>query len=133
MFEPQGHPILYRQQRPPYFDRKPYDARRAEIMATEENTERGKAHGERPERISAPTAMRHAAGQLSQMLQCEPASVSALKPTDDGWLANVEVVEIERVPDTASVLATYRVHLDEQGQLVGYERTRRYGRGQIDR
>ncbi|WP_432144515.1 gas vesicle protein [Streptomyces sp. bgisy084] len=102
-------------------------------MATEENTERGKAHDERPERISAPTAMRHAAGQLAQLLQCEPDSVSALKPTDDGWLANVEVVEIDRVPDTASVMASYRVHLDEQGQLVGYERTRRYGRGQIDR
>lgn len=102
-------------------------------MATEEHTERGKSHDERPERISAPTAMRHATGQLAQMLQCEPASVSALKPTDDGWLANVEVVEIERVPDTASVMASYRVHLDEQGQLVGYERTRRYGRGQIDR
>jgi len=37
------------------------------------------------------------------------------------------------VPDTASVMASYRVHLDEKGQLTGYERTRRYGRGQIDR
>ncbi|MCR8573779.1 gas vesicle protein [Streptomyces sp. Isolate_219] len=102
-------------------------------MATEENTEREKAHGGGTERISASTAMRHASGQLAQLLQCEPDSVSALKPTEDGWLANVEVVEIERVPDTASVMASYRVHLDEQGQLMGYERTRRYGRGQIDR
>ncbi len=109
-------------------------------MATEENTDRKESnrkeeahpHGG-PDRIAAPTAMRHAAGQLAQMLQCEPASVSALKATDDGWSADVEVVEIERVPDTASVMASYRVHLDAQGQLLGYERTRRYGRGQIDR
>ncbi|MCL7493479.1 MULTISPECIES: gas vesicle protein [Streptomyces] len=102
-------------------------------MATEENTDHKEAHNGRPERVAAPTAMRHASGQLAQMLQCEPGSVSALKATDDGWLADVEVVEIERVPDTASVMASYRVYLDERGQLVGYERTRRYGRGQIDR
>jgi hypothetical protein len=102
-------------------------------MATEESTERKEARNGGPERVAAPTAMRHASGQLAQMLQCEPGSVSALKATDDGWLADVEVVEIERVPDTASVMASYRVYLDEQGQLMGYERTRRYGRGQIDR
>lgn len=30
-------------------------------------------------------------------------------------------------------MATYRVTLDEEGELVVYERTRRYTRGQIDR
>ncbi|MEV5483351.1 MULTISPECIES: gas vesicle protein [Streptomyces] len=98
-------------------------------MATTQSTE-GKSG---PKRIGAPAAMRRAAAQLAQMLQCEPGSVSALKGTDDGWSADVEIVEIQRVPDTASVLASYRVHLDEQGELVGYERTRRYARGQIDR
>ncbi|MFI1158503.1 gas vesicle protein [Streptomyces sioyaensis] len=98
-------------------------------MATTESTE-GKSG---PKRIGAPAAMHHAAAQLAQMLQCEPGSVSALKGTDDGWSADVEVVEIQRVPDTASVMASYRVYLDDQGELVGYERTRRYARGQIDR
>ncbi|MEU8994933.1 gas vesicle protein [Streptomyces caniferus] len=102
-------------------------------MATEENTDHKEARNGESERVSAPLAMRQASGQLAQMLQCEPGSVSALKATDEGWLADVEVVEIERVPDTASVMASYRVHLDEKGQLMGYERTRRYGRGQIDR
>ncbi|MFD8257478.1 gas vesicle protein [Streptomyces griseoluteus] len=62
-----------------------------------------------------------------------PDSVSALKPTNDGWEADVEVLEVERVPDTTSVMATYRVSLDKEGDLVAYERTRRYTRGQIDR
>jgi hypothetical protein len=31
------------------------------------------------------------------------------------------------------VLASYRVMLDEEGDLVEYRRTRRYTRGQIDR
>ncbi|MFH8573509.1 gas vesicle protein [Streptomyces sp. NPDC017993] len=98
-------------------------------MATTESKE----DKSRPERIAAPTAMRHAAGQLAELLGCEPASVSALKVTEDGWSADVEVVEIERVPDTSSVMASYRVALDAQGQLLEYERIRRYARGQVDR
>jgi hypothetical protein len=83
-------------------------------------------------RIDAPTAMRRAAGQLAELLRLEPSSVSALKATDEGWSAHVEVMEIEKVPDTASVMASYSVSLDGQGQLIGYERIRRYARGQID-
>lgn len=92
----------------------------------------GKSNGNSG-RVSAPEAMRNAARQLSELLGSVPDSVSALKPDDTGWTADVEVVEIERVPDTSSVMATYRVTLDTQGQLLGYERTRRYARGQVDR
>ncbi|MFE0186748.1 gas vesicle protein [Streptomyces sp. NPDC058989] len=87
----------------------------------------------RPDRIAAPAAMRLAAAQLAEMLDCAPGSVSALKAAGEGWLADVEVVELERVPDTTSVMASYRVRLDEQGYLMEYERTRRYGRGRVDR
>ncbi|KIF77969.1 gas vesicle protein [Streptomyces sp. 150FB] len=76
--------------------------------------------------------MRRAAGQLAELLRLEPSSVSALKATGEGWSAHVEVVEVEKVPDTASVMASYSVSLDGQGQLIGYERIRRYARGQID-
>ncbi|MFI9389654.1 gas vesicle protein [Streptomyces bauhiniae] len=78
-------------------------------------------------------AMRIAADQLTELIGRAPDSISALKPTNDGWEADVEVLELERVPDTTSVMATYRVTLDKEGDLVSYERTRRYTRGQIDR
>ncbi|MFI2206141.1 gas vesicle protein [Streptomyces sp. NPDC020192] len=86
-----------------------------------------------PERASATEAMRGAARQLAELLGRVPESVSALKPTDDGWEAEVEVVELERVPDTSSVMASYKVVLDPAGQLVAYERTGRYTRAQVDR
>jgi hypothetical protein len=35
-------------------------------------------------------------------------------------------------PDTASLLASYRVTADEAGDITGYERTRRYHRGEAD-
>ncbi|MFE4960067.1 gas vesicle protein [Streptomyces sp. NPDC056653] len=83
------------------------------------------------ERISVVRAMRRAADQLAELLGREASSVSAVNATDDGWTAEVEVVEIERVPDTTSVMASYRVRMDSGGELTGYERIRRYSRGHI--
>jgi hypothetical protein len=83
-------------------------------------------------RVPIAEAMRLAAGQLAELLQCEPGSVSAVKATNEGWKADVEVVEVERIPETTSVMGSYRVELDGEGNLLGYERTRRYARGQID-
>jgi hypothetical protein len=77
--------------------------------------------------------MRYAAEQLEEMLGRSPESVSAVQPTEDGWEAQVEVVELERIPETTSVMASYRVTLDQDGELTAYEQTRRYSRGQIDR
>ncbi|MET7548320.1 MULTISPECIES: gas vesicle protein GvpO [unclassified Streptomyces] len=85
------------------------------------------------ERISVVRAMRRAADQLAELLGREASSVSAVTATDDGWTAEVEVVEIERIPDTTSVMASYRVRMDSGGELTGYERTRRYSRGHIER
>lgn len=101
-------------------------------MTRTERNDTGDSGSERG-RIGAPEAMRRAAAQLAGLLGREPDSVSAIKRTDDGWTACVEVVEIERVPDTSSVMASYRVDMDDRGELTGYERTQRYARGRVDR
>jgi hypothetical protein len=96
--------------------------------------ERGTGTDTNPQngRVPVAEAMRLAAGQLAELLRSEPDSVSSVKATQDGFTADVEVVEIERVPDTTSVMGSYRVQLDARGNLLGYERTHRYARGQID-
>ena len=40
----------------------------------------------------------------------------------------LEVVELERIPNTTDVLGTYEVEVDRQGDLTGIRRTRRYPR-----
>ena len=40
----------------------------------------------------------------------------------------VELVELERIPATTNILATYEVQLDRACGLVGYRRLRRYFR-----
>lgn len=99
-------------------------------MAT---TERADANDAGNERAPIAVAMRNAATQLAQLLGKEPDSVSAIQPRDGGWTAQLEVVELERVPATTSVMATYQVELNAQGDLLGYERKHRYARGQVDR
>ncbi|OMI39781.1 gas vesicle synthesis family protein [Streptomyces sparsogenes DSM 40356] len=51
---------------------------------------------------------------------------------EDGWRVNVDVVEVARIPDTTSLLATYEVDIDERGELRAYRRVRRYRRGSAD-
>jgi Gas vesicle synthesis protein GvpO len=59
-------------------------------------------------------------------------SVTSLVRVDGGWELIVDVVELRRVPDTASLLATYRVTTDDAGDITGYERVRRFNRGEAD-
>ena len=54
----------------------------------------------------------------------------ALRKDEDGWKVTVEIVELRRVPSSTDLLGCYVVTLDDDGELVGYERTRRYQRGQ---
>lgn len=59
-------------------------------------------------------------------------SVSAVRRSDDGWVVSLEVVELERIPASTSVLGTYEAVVDGDGSLVEYERTRRYYRNRAD-
>jgi len=58
--------------------------------------------------------------------------VSGLTKSEDGWIVRVDLVELERIPPSTNVLASYEVELDGDGELVGYERTRRYHLSQTD-
>ncbi|MEU1851395.1 gas vesicle protein [Streptomyces sp. NPDC019990] len=87
------------------------------------------AAGDRP---SPMEVLRQARGQLAELTGMEAESVSSFEQTEEGWALEVEVLELERVPDTMSLMASYQVELDSQGQLTGYRRVRRYERGRSD-
>ncbi|MFK4156323.1 gas vesicle protein [Streptomyces fungicidicus] len=83
-------------------------------------------------RPSPMEVLRQARGQLAELTGMEAESVSSFEQTDDGWALEVEVLELERVPDTMSLMASYQVELDSEGQLTGYRRVRRYERGRAE-
>ncbi|MGA4838706.1 gas vesicle protein [Streptomyces sp. G45] len=73
-----------------------------------------------------------ARAQLAELTGLTAESVSSFERVDEGWELEVEVLELARVPDTMSLLATYAVSLDPQGGLTAYRRVRRYERGRAD-
>ncbi len=76
--------------------------------------------------------LREARTQLAELTGMTAENVSSFEQTEDGWALEIEVLELSRVPDTMSLMASYQVELDPEGQLTGYRRVRRYERGRAD-
>ncbi|MCC2275925.1 gas vesicle protein [Streptomyces sp. ET3-23] len=82
--------------------------------------------------LTAVQVLRAASEQLAELTGLQPESISRLERTDAGWVAEAEVVELDRIPATMSVMGLYEVNLDPAGTLTGYRRLRRYERGRTD-
>lgn len=93
-----------------------------------ERGERGDRHGRGNGRLSGIKAARLAREQLEEVTGQPSESVSGLARHDEGWSVMIEVLELERVPRSTDILASYRVDLNEEGELEGYERVHRYYR-----
>jgi hypothetical protein len=70
---------------------------------------------------------------LRDLVGSEAESVSSVLRTAQGWRVGLIVVEVRRIPDSTDVLATYDVQFDDDGGVLGIERTRRYHRSEADR
>ncbi|MFE5854341.1 gas vesicle protein [Streptomyces sp. NPDC056500] len=77
-------------------------------------------------------AARAACESLERLIDHPTEGVSAVSRSDDGWCVVVDVLEVARIPDTTSLLASYEVQLDQRGDLMEYRRVRRYRRGAAD-
>ncbi|MFG2268841.1 gas vesicle protein GvpO [Streptomyces chartreusis] len=76
--------------------------------------------------------LRQARTQLAELTGADAEQVTSFEQSEDGWSLEIEVLELSRVPDTMSLMASYQVDLDPEGQLTGYRRVRRYERGRSD-
>lgn len=84
------------------------------------------------ERPTSMEVLRQARTQLTELTGMEAETVPFFEQTEDGWTLEIEVLELARIPDTMSLMASYQVDLDPQGQLTGYRRVHRYERGRSD-
>jgi hypothetical protein len=69
---------------------------------------------------------------ISDLTGRKVESVTGMQWDGEAWEITVDVLELERVPNTTDVLATYAVKVDDEGRLLGYKRERRYVRGQAE-
>jgi Gas vesicle synthesis protein GvpO len=84
-------------------------------------------------RLTGRQVVRLAREQLFELIGRPVEQVLSMERDDDGdWQVLVQVLELERVPNSTDVLGAYRVTLDDGGDVVGYRRIRRYVRSQAD-
>jgi hypothetical protein len=79
--------------------------------------------------LGAREAIRKAVEEISGLLGAEVHAVVGVERLEDLWLVTIEIIELERIPLTTSIVAAYQVDLDSSGELVAYRRVGRYVRG----
>ncbi|MBE3202568.1 gas vesicle protein GvpO [Parafrankia sp. CH37] len=94
------------------------------------------ADGRRASRMAADSGLATVASrcleEFGMLVGQTPERVTGARRTDSGWSFLVDLTELERIPSTTSVIATYRLDVDDRGCLMGYERLRRFVRGATD-
>jgi gas vesicle protein GvpO len=116
-------------------DQDSFDDREPEFGPEDDREDRAPAHGHArgaSGRVTAAEAAQNGVRSLVDLIGKKPEGVTAVEPTEDGWLVGVEVIEDQRVPSSADILAVYEAELDSDGALVSYRRTARYARGKGD-
>jgi len=84
-------------------------------------------------RLTGRQVVQEARQQLFELIGRPVEQVLSMERNDDGdWQVLVQVVELERIPNSTDVLGAYRVTLDDDGEVVGYRRIRRFVRSQAD-
>jgi hypothetical protein len=82
--------------------------------------------------LSIPEIAARAKEQLSALTGLKASTVSSLSHDEEGWHIVADLIELKRIPEASDILATYEAKLDDKGNLLSYQRTRRYTRGQIN-
>ena len=98
-------------------------------------TQRARSRSQRDREPEEPLTAREAVAlvrdYITEMTEGEPVRMTSATPTDEGgWIIEIETVEDRRIPSSADILALYEMELDSSGEMLGYQRTRRYMRGQ---
>ncbi|MBI5344831.1 MAG: gas vesicle protein [Deltaproteobacteria bacterium] len=59
---------------------------------------------------------------LGKITGLEPSSVVKTARDDRGWRISIEMVEKHSIPDSMDILATYEALVDEEGNILEFNR-----------
>jgi len=82
--------------------------------------------------MTAAEAAKAALRQIAELTAKTTEGVTEVERTEDGWTVGIELVEDQRIPSSADILATYETTIGAGGELLSYRRVRRYARGRGD-
>ena len=60
------------------------------------------------------------------------SEVTGLSKLEEGWVVRMEALERKAIPDTMDVLGLYEVCLDNEGNLLGFDRKKLRKRGETE-
>ena len=69
--------------------------------------------------------------QLSQITGFKPVAVVASFRDDTGWHITVDMLEMTRIPESSDLLGVYEATLDEDANLLSFERKMTHNRADI--
>ena len=97
-------------------------------------SQNGRSSGSgRRRRFSAADAARRASEQLEGLTRTPAERVTGVHRSDeDGWIVEIEGLELHRVPPTMDVLGSYEIELDSRGDVMGWRRVGRHHRSQVE-
>jgi len=68
------------------------------------------------------TLIEKAREELSKLTRLKASSTVGVIKDEKGWHISVEMLEKKSIPDQMDILATYEALLDDEGNLLGFER-----------
>jgi Gas vesicle synthesis protein GvpO len=68
--------------------------------------------------------------QVQDLIGKPVESVTGMEKNGSEWTVTLEVLELERIPNTTDILGKYEVTVDRRGEVTGAQRTRRYPRAE---
>ncbi len=70
--------------------------------------------------------------QMASITGLLPDTISRFDQAEEGWTMAIDMLEHRSVPRTQDLLASFEVVLDGSGQVIRWQRTGRFVRGQHD-
>lgn len=71
-----------------------------------------------------------AKSQLAEVTGLKPITVTGTFKDEQGWHITLDMLEMARIPPATDVLGDYDVLMDEDGNMLKFERTRTRLRGE---
>lgn len=68
--------------------------------------------------------------QLAQVTGFKPVAIVGSYKDEEGWHVSVDMLEMARLPECTDVIGTYTAVLDENGDMVKFDKKRARLRGE---
>jgi hypothetical protein len=82
--------------------------------------------------MNADEIIKKAQEDFARLSKIPVDGVIGLSKSEEGWVVSLEGLERRAIPDTMDVLGLYEVRLDNEGNLLGFDRKKLRKRGETE-